>query len=95
MSYHIIGGLFGGKKDIFVEFVEKFKHYLNLMLENEETPSEENILSLMNVNHSDIFVRKYFDTWWCMDNAPSGTSEEYFEKNKSFYKVLEEIINNE
>ena len=65
------------------------------MLENEETPSEENILSLMNVNHSDIFVRKYFDTWWCMDNAPSGTSEEYFEKNKSFYKVLEEIINNE
>lgn len=95
MSYHIIGGLFGGKKDIFVEFVEKFKYYLNLMLENGETPSEENILSLMNVNHSDVFVRKYFDTWWCMDNAPSGTSEEYFEKNKSFYKVLEEIINNE
>ena len=95
MSYHVIGGLFGGKKELFINLVEKFKYYLFLMLENGETPAEENVLSLMNVNHSDLFIRKYFDTWWCPDNAPSGISDEYFMNNKSFYKVLEEIINNE
>lgn len=94
-DFHIIGGLFGGKKDAFNEVVNHFKNYLNLLLDDEQTPMEENILSLINVNHPEVFVRKFFDTWWCPDNAPSGLVEDFFEKNKSFYKVIEELILNE
>jgi hypothetical protein len=95
MDYHIIGGIFGGKKDNFDIFIQQFKNYLEIFLNDGITPMEENILSLMNVNHSDMFNRKFFDVWWCPDNAPQGVSDDFFEKNKSFYKVIEELINNE
>lgn len=95
MDYHIIGGIFGGKKESFEIFTQQFKTYLEVFLNDELTPMEENILSLMNVNHPDMFNRKFFDTWWCPDNAPKGVSDDFFIKNKSFYKVIEELINNE
>lgn len=91
-DYHVIGGLFGGKKEIFNEVTNCFKKYLNLLLDDEQTPMEENILSLMNVNDEHFFVRKYFDVWWCADNAPAGLSENFFNINKSFYKIIEELI---
>lgn len=94
-SRHIIGGLFGGKKENFRKLVDNFKNYLSILLSDGLTPSEENILSLINVNESEFFIRKYFDTWWCPDNAPKDLSDQYFIDNKSFYKVLEEIINDE
>lgn len=94
-SQHIIGGLFGGKKANFELLVEKFKNYLSILLSDGFTPSEENILSLINVNDRDFFIKKHFDTWWCPDNGPKGLSDQYFVENKSFYKVLQEIINNE
>jgi hypothetical protein len=45
----------------------------------------------MYFNNKELFERKHFDIWWCRDNAPRGTSEELFEQNKSFYKILEEF----
>jgi hypothetical protein len=93
-SIHIIGGLFGGKKEKWDEIVSLFENYMKNILEgNEGLPHEELIMSLMHVNHNELFERKHFDIWWCRDNAPKGTSEELFQQNKSFYKILEELNN--
>jgi hypothetical protein len=45
----------------------------------------------MWVNNKGLFSRKHFDIWWCRDNAPQGVTDELFEQNKSFYKILEEF----
>jgi hypothetical protein len=93
-SIHIIGGLFGGKKEKWGEIVSLFENYMKNILEgNEGLPHEELIMSLMHVNHNELFERKHFDIWWCRDNAPKGTSDELFQQNKSFYKILEELNN--
>ena len=91
-TIHIIGGLFGGHKDKWDEIVNLFENYVSTILAQDDIlPHEEQIMSLMYVNHMDLFVRKHFDIWWCPDNAPQGTTPELFQKNKSFYRILEEF----
>ena len=89
---HIIGGLFGGHKSKWDEAVNLFENYVsNIIVEDRDIPHEEQVMTLMYYNHKELFERKHFDIWWCRDNAPRGTSEELFQQNKSFYKILEEF----
>jgi hypothetical protein len=91
-SIHIIGGMFGGRKDKWDVIVPMFENYVQSILTADEgLPHEEQIMTLMYFNHQDLFYRKHFDIWWCRDNAPRGTSEELFLQNKSFFKILEEF----
>jgi hypothetical protein len=86
--------LFGGKKEKWGEIVNLFETYMkNILTEDEGLPHEELIMSLMHVNHNELFERKHFDIWWCPDNAPQGVTPELFEQNKSFYRILEELNN--
>ena len=91
-SIHIIGGMFGGHRDKWNEVVNLFENYVvNILTEDEGLPHEEQIMSMMYVNSRELFECKHFDIWWCRDNAPSGVSDEMFEKNKSFFRILEEF----
>ena len=91
---HIIGGLFGGKKELWDELIPKMEDYLkNILTVDKKIPSEENILTLTFYNHNELFVSKYFDLWWHEDSGINFLNKEHFTHYKSFYKVLEELIN--
>ena len=94
-SIHIIGGLFGGRKENWDWLVTTFEDYLEKILTDSEEglPMEEQIMTLMWFNYQQKFARKHFDIWWCKDNCPPGTDPELFERNKSFYKILLELNN--
>ncbi len=81
---HIIGGLFGGKKENFEWYVSKFEEYTEQILKDpeERIPMEEQVMTLMFYNHPEKFNRKHFDIWWCRDNCPPGTDDELFQRNK-------------
>lgn len=90
---HVIGGIFGGKKELWDNLIVKMETYLeNVMSQDKILPSEENILTLTFYNHQDEFVTKYFDIWWHTDSGISFVNQEYFLAYKSFYKALEEFI---
>jgi hypothetical protein len=91
---HVIGGLFGGHKDKWDNIVNIFENYVVKILSDSITflPHEEQIMSLMFYNHTDLFVIKYFDIWWPVKEvAPKGISDTLFVENKCFYKILEEF----
>ena len=91
-SIHVIGGLFGGKIKNVKKLTEIFENnFLEVTNDTQNLWFEEQILSLIYQNNKDIFKMFYFETWWHETNGPQGLSSDYFEINKSFYKILEEI----
>ena len=90
-SVHIIGGFFGGKKELWEKVVPTFDQYVRLILPVQKRFFyEEHFMSLMYQNHKEWFKTLNFDIWWHEDNFKEG-SKEFFEQNKSFYKILEEL----
>ena len=91
-TLHVIGGLFGGKKEIMKWYVNEFQHSLKKITEEtKRLYSEEHYMSLIYVNNRDKFKTYTFDIWWHETNGPNGLSDNYFVINKSFYKSLEDI----
>jgi hypothetical protein len=92
-SYHIIGGLFGGKKELWDNILELFKKYVYQVTEEDgRLYHEEDIMTLMYRNHEDMFKTYQFDTWWHENERIAGLDMlEHLKSNKSFYKVLEEL----
>ena len=92
-SRHIIGGFFGGKKELLNEIIKLFKKYVHQVTEHDKRLyHEEDIMTLMYRNHPDLFVTLDFDIWWHEDERMAGTDmAEHTRLNKSFYKILEEL----
>jgi len=91
-SIHIIGGLFGGHRDTWDNIVNIFENYVqNIIPDEGRLYHEEDIMSLMFRNHSELFEMIKFDHWWCPDNAPKDISPDFFENYVSFNKIFEEL----
>lgn len=91
-TFHIVGGLFGGKKDNIKLLIESFELvFLNVLNSEKKLYSEEQILSLLFSDNKELFNLYHFDTWWHENNVLSDNPENYLKENKSFYKALEEI----
>ena len=80
-SYHIIGGLFGGKKELWKTFLLLFKLYTyNVSITEQHIYHEELILSLMYQNHKQLFYMLPFDIWNPCDSINK--------KKTFFYDIL-------
>lgn len=91
-SLHVIGGLFGGHKSLWDNVVNIFENYAQIIVEDHKgLPHEEGIMSLMRVNHPELFEVKQFDIWWCPDSGPRDLELSYYSDKKSFYRILEEF----
>ena len=94
ISYHVIGGLFGGKKELWDNIVDLFKKYVYQVTESDNyLYHEEDIMTLMFRNHEELFEIHKFDVWWHEDERIPGIDDmaEYVSTRKSFYKILEEL----
>ena len=94
-SIHIIGGMFGGRKELWGIIVDLFKEYVYKVSEHDKRLyHEEDIMTLMFRNHPELFYDYYFETWWHEDERIAGTDmPEHVKNNRSFYKILTELNN--
>lgn len=92
-SRHIIGGLFGGKKELWDFVIEQFIESVYIVTKNDgRLYHEEDILTLIFRNYEEKFKMLEFDTWWHENERISGLDiVEHLKHNKSFYKILEEL----
>jgi hypothetical protein len=92
-SRHIIGGFFGGKRDLWNKIVYLFTKYLYKVTEHDKRLyHEEDILTLLYNNHKELFKTLEFDVWWHENNITKDCPSDFLIKNKSFYKVFEGLI---
>lgn len=92
-DHHIIGGFFGGKINLMKNLCLLFIKQMNEVLNNEkQLYLEENILTAIFYNHPKLFHPLYFDIWWHEeDYIPGIDLKELTLKEKSFYKILENL----
>jgi hypothetical protein len=92
-SRHVIGGLFGGRKELWTTIIDLFEKYVYQVTESDNyLYHEEDIMTLMFRNHPELFYSYEFDTWWHENERISGLDiNEHLKINKSFYKILEEL----
>jgi hypothetical protein len=88
----VIGGIFGGRRDLWDNVVTLFENYLeNIIVTDKSIPHEENVMSLMYFNNKELFELIKFDHWWCRDNAPREIPDNFFDNYISFNKIFEEL----
>lgn len=92
-SIHVIGGLFGGKKELWKNIIDLFEKYVYQVTEDDKKLyHEEDIMTLMFRNHSELFFNYYFETWLHENISLGGLDMvKHLNENKSFYKILEEL----
>lgn len=91
---HIIGGFFGGKRELWDLILPLFENLLeSITTEDKQLYSEEQILCALYQNNKELFNTLEFDIWLHRDNFSSiyGYGENYLTENKSFYRILEEL----
>lgn len=89
ISEHLVGGIFGGKQDIFLEFFNHYRHILKYFIEKRIHVLEEPIFSCMNVTHPELFDLHRFYTWHFY--APGERCSYLTEEGNSFYKIFTKI----
>lgn len=92
-DYHIIGGFFGGEKNLMKNLCSLFVDRMNDVLDNEsQLYLEENILTSIFYDYQELFNPLFFDIWWHEDdNIPGVNLKELTTKEKSFYKIIENL----
>jgi hypothetical protein len=91
-TYHVIGGLFGGKKELLSWLTLEFEKNLILVTDEEKNLySEEQFMGLIYSNNKEMFTTCEFDIWWNEDSGPRDLNPSYYDDKKSFYKCLENI----
>jgi len=89
VSDHVIGGMFGGYSQKFLEFFNIYRTILKYCIEQNILILEEPIFSCVNAVYPDMFNIHKFTTWWFY--SPGERTHMLGEEGDSFYKVFKKI----
>lgn len=78
-SFHVVGGMFGGTPEKYLEIRNKFENLLVDVLANEsELYMEEQLLSCIYFNNSEFFNTRIFDDWYKRKGHPEDTYSYFY-----------------
>lgn len=84
---HIVGGLFGGKKEVCIELINAFYEYVDLLLNNNILSLEEEILSIVYANQFKHLGAFNFTSWY-HDVEGDRCYLEQAPNTECFYKIF-------
>lgn len=86
--FHIIGGMFGGDKNLISDFSKKYNEVLDQMVGFGLLEREEQLLTLLFNKYEDLFHMIEFTTW---HHEESDMSKYNKENEIYFYKIFENL----
>lgn len=89
---HIIGGLFGGKKELFVELIEHFEKVMYKVLDTNQLTLEEAILSVCYADKFSNHSMFEFENWY-HDIVTDRCGYALHPDTKCFYKIFKVFDN--
>lgn len=86
---HLIGGIFGGKKQLFLDFFQQYYSLLDMFINEGIHLYEEQIFSALNFIDPELLHRERFNTWWFY--SPGEPNSFLSSEQNSFYKIFTRI----
>lgn len=78
-SFHVVGGMFGGTPNKYLEIRNKFENLLvKLLAQEDELYMEEQLLSCIYFNNPEFFYTEIFDDWYKREKHPEDTYKYFF-----------------
>lgn len=87
---HIVGGMFGGKKELINDFCLKYDDVLKEMIDYEALDMEEALYTIIYQRNKNNFNKLIFTTWHHED---SDMAQYNFDNEIYFYKIFEKLNN--
>jgi len=87
---HLIGGIFGGRKEVFLEFFNVYRNVLQYFIDNKIHVLEEPIFSGLYALLPEMFDVRRFYTWYFY--SPGERTHVLSEEGDSFYKIFTKIL---
>jgi FkbM family methyltransferase len=69
IATHVVGGLFGGRRDEVIEFAGEFDRTLGELLAGDLLGTEENVLTILFHRQRDRFTARTLSTWYHEDTG--------------------------
>lgn len=85
---HIVGGMFGGKKELVNNFCLMYDDILDEMIEYDVLEAEEALYTVIYQRNKDIFYKLTFTTWHHEDSDMSKYNKV---NEKYFYNIFEKL----
>jgi len=89
ITNHLIGGMFGGYKDKFLEFFNIYRNVLKFFIDKHVHVLEEPIFSAIYIAHKELFDLREFYTWYFY--SPGERTHVLDREGESFYKIFTKI----
>jgi hypothetical protein len=86
ITQHLIGGLFGGRKELFQQFFEIYRDVLKYFLTKDVHILEEQIFSAIYSAYPELFELNKFYTWYF--HSPGERCSVLDREGDSFYKIF-------
>lgn len=86
---HIVGGFFGGKKDLMVHFLNLYDEVFNEMKSYNILEREEHLMTVVYFRNKKLFKKLRFTTWHPEDNDMGRLNNP---NDVPFYKIFEDMI---
>lgn len=83
---HIIGGIFGGYKEDYMQFHYRYNLLLDYCIDNNILTLEEPLFSCIYTCFPEMFNLHEFSTWWFY--SPGERTHMLSEEGDSFYKIF-------
>lgn len=84
----MIGGLFGGRKDMVLKFCDEFEKKLDIILNDNVMYNEETIYTAIVNDNEGLFNPQYFNSWYHVDSDLYHSWCKGLHKVREFYKIF-------
>lgn len=92
MGKTVIGGLFGGRKDIMQHFISKFLIFVEECIDQEKLYVEEVYLSIFYMMNPHMFNVYEFDTWYSQDQTHALDEYGQPPPGQAFFHHFEKLL---
>lgn len=89
-EFGVIGGIFGGKRDLLLDYISKATTHMQLVIDHDVLLKEEEIMYYLHKREPELYTDFMFNSWYHEDWPIELYNPEHHTAFSDFFKVIRE-----